>query len=230
MIAEGRFGRALDARFGGAFVNHRDEFRKLPFTVECWVKLDSKSSYNILIANELKSSPTHWELFSMPGSGHLTVYTPGMSPDHTKTANDIADGKWHFVAMQFEPTRIRLFVDGKQSADQEVKPVARRGSPDPAASATEDLPKTQGELALGTLVDQAIGCDGLIDEVRLSSGVRAVDRVPAEALKTDDTTIALWSFDVLTEQSSFIDESSKKLKAWLPGSPDGLPASTAKKK
>ncbi len=220
-IGEGRFGRALDARFGGAFVNHRDDFRKLPFTVECWVKLDSKASYNILIANELKSSPTHWELFSMPGSGHFTVYTPGMMPDHTRSTIDIADGKWHFVAMQFEPTRIRLFVDGKQGAEQEVKPVngAFGSEPKPA----------QGELALGTLVDQVIACDGLIDDVRFSSGLRTVDRVPTEAFKADDTTLGLWNFDTLSEGGSFVDLSANKLKAWLPGSADGMPESAKKK-
>ena len=202
-------------------MNHRDEFRKLPFTVECWVKLDSKASYNILIANELKSSPTHWELFSMPGSGHFTVYTPGLTPDHTRATIDIADGKWHFVAMQFEPNCIRLFVDGKQGADQEVKSVN--------GAFGADLKPAQGELAFGTLVDQAIACDGVIDDVRFSSGLRAVDRVPTEAFKADDTTLGLWNFDALTAQNSFIDESPKKLTAWLPGSIDGMPASAKKK-
>ncbi|HLQ45720.1 MAG TPA: LamG-like jellyroll fold domain-containing protein, partial [Planctomycetaceae bacterium] len=184
-IEKGRFGNALNATAGGAFVNHQETFRQQPFTVELWAKLDSKGSYNILIANELKSSPTHWEIFTMPNTGHLSVYTPGYQPDHTRAAIDIADGQWHFVGMQFEPTRIRLFVDGQPVADQVV---ARRWSPDPAAGATEELPKAQGELAIGTLVDQAIGCDGAIDDVRLSRGVRAVDHLPTESLKADEST------------------------------------------
>ena len=157
--AEGKFGKALETRFGGAFVNHRDDFRKLPFTVELWTKLDSKGSYNILMANELKSSPTHWELFTMPGSGQLTVYAPGLAPDHVRGGSDIADGKWHFVAMQFEPARIRLFVDGQQVADQEVK--AKEG-----VFGSEPKP-AQEELAIGSLVDQVIGCDGVIDDLRI---------------------------------------------------------------
>ena len=123
--------------------------------------------------------------------------------------------------MQFEPTRIRLFVDGKRGADQEVKPVN--------GAFGAELKHAQGELALGTLVDQVIHCDGVIDEVRLSSGLRDVDRVPTDALKADDTTIALWDFDVITAGNSFIDGSSKKLKAWLPGSADGMPESAKKK-
>ena len=217
---EGRFGKAFNTRVGGAFVNHRDEFRKLPFTVELWTKLDTKGSYNILVANELKSSPTHWELFSMPASGHLTVFSPGLAPDHVRAATDIADGKWHFVAMQFEPTRIRLFVDGKQVADQEVK--AKDG-----AFASAPKPAHE-ELAIGSLVDQVIGCDGVIDELRISRGLRPIKEVPSEALKVDDSTVALWNFDTLIEGGSFVDLSANTLKAWLPGSADGMPASAKK--
>jgi len=220
-VIEGKFGKGLDARIGGAFVNHRDDFRKLPLTVDLWVKLDSKGSYNILVANELKSSPTHWELFTMPSTGHLTVYAPGLAPDHVRATTDIADGKWHYVAMQFESARIRLFVDGKQVADQAVK--AKEGA------FGSELKPAQEELAIGSLVDQVIGCDGTIDELRLSRGVRPISGVPSEALTADDSTIALWNFDALTDGGSFVDRSANKLKAWLPGSQDGDPASAKKK-
>ncbi len=219
--AEGKFGKALETRFGGAFVNHRDDFRTLPFTVELWTKLDSKGSYNILVANELKSSPTHWELFTMPGSGQLTVFAPGLAPDHVRAATDIADGKWHFVAMQFEPTHIRLFVDGKQVADQEVK--LKEGAFGSA------LKPAHEELAIGTLVDQVISCDGVIDELRISRGLRPIKEVPSEPLKADDSTVALWNFDTVTDGGSFVDLSAGKLKAWLPASADGMPASAKKK-
>ncbi len=219
--AEGRFGKAFNTRVGGAFVNHRDDFRTLPCTVELWAKLDSKGSYNILVANELKSSLTHWELFTMPGSGHLTVYAPGLNPDHIRATTDIADGKWHFVAMQFEPARIRLFVDGKQVADQEVK------AKDDAFGS--ELKPAQEEFAIGSLVDQVIGCDGVIDELRISRGLRPIKDVPTETLKADDSTIAFWNFDTLTEGGSFVDQSANKLKAWLPSSADGMPASAKKK-
>ena len=157
----------------------------------------------------------------MPGSGHLTVYSPGLTPDHVRAATDIADGKWHFVAMQFEPTRIRLFVDGKQVADQEVK--AKDGAFGSA------LKPAHEELAIGSLVDQVIGCDGVIDELRISRGLRQIKEVPSEPLKADDSTVALWNFDTLSEGGSFVDLSANKLKAWLPGSADGMPTSAKKK-
>ena len=49
----------------------------LPLSVECWAQLDSRQGYNILVANEPKGSATHWELFTMAGSGTLTAYLPG---------------------------------------------------------------------------------------------------------------------------------------------------------
>lgn len=217
----GKFETALATNAGGVFVNHHDDFRRLPLTVEFWAKLTQKQNYNILVANELKSSATHWELFTMPGSGQLAVFTPGLTPDHTRSTAEIADGQWHFVAMQFEPTRLRLFVDGKQVADQIVKANGGAFGPDPKPA--------QGELAVGTLVDQVIGCDGLIDDLRLSRGLRDVSHVPTDALKPDEATIALWNFDSLTAGGSFVDLSAQKRKAWLPGSADGMPASAKKK-
>ena len=34
------------------------KFRQFPITVDCWVKLDDKNPYQILVANETKSSAT----------------------------------------------------------------------------------------------------------------------------------------------------------------------------
>lgn len=152
-LVEGKFGKALDGRAGGAFVAGRDEFHQFPLTVECWTKLADKNSYQILVANDLKSSGTHWEIFAMPGSGIFTAYTPGFAPDHCHTNTSICDGKWHHVAMVLEIDRIRLFVDGTLAADQAIVRTELKSNP--------------GNLALGSLIDQQIGCTGLIDEVRI---------------------------------------------------------------
>ncbi|HVW39645.1 MAG TPA: TIM barrel protein, partial [Pirellulales bacterium] len=92
----------------------RDEYRQPPLTVDCWARLNSKQNYNILIANDTKQSGAHWELFSMAGDGRLTVYMPGMQPDHVRSEVDICDRQWHHLAMQFEPERVRLYCDGRQ--------------------------------------------------------------------------------------------------------------------
>ena len=90
-LTEGRFGKALDVPRSSAVLPAKPEYQRLPLTVECWAKLFDKQSFNILVANELKTSPSHWELFTMAGTGKLTAYLPGMQPDHVRSDADICD-------------------------------------------------------------------------------------------------------------------------------------------
>lgn len=216
-LVEGKFGQALDGRAGGAFVAGRDEFRQFPITVECWTKLADKSNYNILIANELKSSGTHWELFSMAGSGNFTVYAPGFAPDHCNSTAMICDNQWHHVAMILEPARIRLFVDAKLVADQ--------------AHQRNDKATEPGKLALASLVDGGIGCSGIVDEVFVSKGIRPITSIPDKPHVADEATIGLWHLDELVDQKRFEDVGPKKGAAILgqadatkPVPPKGPPA------
>ncbi len=181
-LAPGKFGKALDASGGGVHLDGQPAFRDAPLTLELWAKLTDRGPYNILVANELKSSGTHWELFSMAGTGNLTVYLPGHQPDHVHSTANICDDQWHALAMIYEPTRVRLFVDGKQVADQKIE---RR----------TDRPSQAGGFAIGSLVAQEIGCKGLIDDVRLSKGVREITAVPTGPLTQDEQTIQIWPFD-----------------------------------
>ncbi len=198
-LVEGKFGKALNAASGGLTVTGHESFRQFPLTVECWAKLANKSSYNILVAQENKNSATHWELFTMAGNGRLTAYLPGMKPDHVYSAAEIVDDQWHFLTMICEPKRVRLFVDGKQVADQAVE--FQNGKTEPSG------------LAIGQLVDKAIGCAGLIDDVRISRGVREIASVPEKPLPADDTTLGLWRFDELDDQGRSPDASSHQRPA-----------------
>ena len=92
------------------------DFRNPPLTIECRVTLTSKSNYNILVASDTKQSSDHWEIFSMNGSGMLTVYVPGYKPDHVRSRAMICDGKPHNIAMTYGSEKVRLFVDGKRVA------------------------------------------------------------------------------------------------------------------
>ncbi len=210
-LVEGKFGKALDGRSGGALVKGRDEFRQFPLTVECWTKLADKSTYNILVAHEPKSSGTHWELFSMPG-GAFTVYLPGFAPDHCRSDAMLCDDKWHHVAMVLELERVRLFVDGKQVADQKHK--------------RSEMKSVPGELGLATLIERVIGCTGLVDEVRLSKGVRVPTTLPDKPFAPDESTLALWHLDELVETKRLDDATSNK-NAALVGQVPNLPESSS---
>lgn len=178
-LGEGKFGRALDARAGGVVKPEHPSWRGLPLTAECWVKLAGAASYNILLASEPKASATHWEVYTHPG-GEVSVYLPGRGGDFRSNAN-LNDGEWHHVAAVLEEERVRLYVDGKPVKESGLKPVS--GAPRP------------GGLGIGTLVEGGFGCDGWIDEVRLSRGARPPAGKPDAAPEKDGETVGLWRFD-----------------------------------
>ncbi len=168
---------AWDAAKGALVVPADPAFRTAPLTVECRVRLNSWSGYNILAANEPKSSATHWEIFTTPKDGRLHAYLPGRTPDHLRTAAVLTTGRWHSVAMAMEAERVRLFVDGAEAGVAAMKP----GGGGPVA----------GPLAIGGLSEGGFGCDGLLDDVRILSGVHP----PGAAEAPRDAILAEWRFD-----------------------------------
>lgn len=173
------FGKALG---GGMVAEGRAEHRTRPVTVECWARLNSPREFNILVASDPKASAEHWELYSYAGSGVFSVYQPGRGGEFRSDAN-ICDSRWHYLAAVLEPDRVRLFVDGRLVKDAAAKPM--NGQPVP------------GELAFGRLVEGGIGCDGVVDEVRLSRGAREIAGLPKGPFTQDERTVGLWHFDDL---------------------------------
>jgi quinoprotein glucose dehydrogenase len=173
------FGKALS---GGMVVEGNDAYRTPPVTVELRARLSSSGAYNILVASDTKASGAHWEIFTEPGSGHLTVYTPGLEPDHLRSGVNLVDGTWHQVTLHHAPDSLALFVNGAEVARQAVRRL--------------DKPVVPGSLAVGQLVEGIFHCDGVLDDVRVSRGIREVVQ-SAEPLVDDDATIILLSFDDL---------------------------------
>ncbi|MDB5313627.1 MAG: Xylose isomerase-like barrel [Gemmataceae bacterium] len=162
---------------GGWLAGGKPEYRAPPLTVECRAKFTAKDNFNILVASDTKTSGTHWELFTWPKTGHLTVYMTGMKPDHVRSRADICDERWHTIAMQYEPGRIRLFVDGKKVADEAVT--------------SENKAVVPGGIAFAQLVEGGLGCAGDLDRVRISKGIIT----PTEKeLAPDDATLGFWTF------------------------------------
>ena len=171
------FGRALAYSLVEA---GKPAYRELPITVELRAQLNSKHGFNILIASDPKASAQHWELYSYTKSGVFSLYLPGRGGEFKSSVN-ICDGQWHALAAIIEPARVRLFVDGKQVLDAPAKPLT--GTPQP------------GGIAFGQLVEGGLGCDGSLDDIRISKGVREITGVPSNPLKSDGQTIGLWNFD-----------------------------------
>jgi hypothetical protein len=157
---------------GGVLLAGDAAFREPPITVEARVTLPRKDVYNIVAACDPKSSGAHWEVFSMNGSGMLTAYFPGMKPDHVRSQAMICDNKPHRIAMIYELQRVRLFVDGKQVADQEVESLGRPAAP--------------GGLGIGRLVQGGLGCSGPVDWVRISRGARDLAGIDTGTIAKDE--------------------------------------------
>lgn len=174
------FGKALK---GGWMVEGDAEYSKLPFTVECRAKLDGKGGFNILVASEMKASATHWELYTMMKSGTLALYMPGRGGNYDSKI-DVCDGKWHDLLASADEKSVVLWIDGKQVFERPMQPLT--GKPQP------------GALAFGRLVEGSIGCDGILDDVRISRGAMKPRKGGAPRQRMDNT-LGLWSFDNLDD-------------------------------
>lgn len=172
------FGEALK---GSYFEQDNEPFRTLPLTIECRAKLTGKDHFNILIASDAKSSATHWELYTHAKRGTLALYMPGRGGDFDSQVN-VCDGQWHDFLASIDEKSVVIWIDGKQVFEKPVQPI--NGTP------------KAGGIAFGSLVDGGIGCDGLIDDVRLARGVMRPRKGTAPRLRMDNT-IGIWDFDHL---------------------------------
>lgn len=161
-----------------------------PFTVELWARVDSADNFQILLANEEKSSPRHWELYTFAGSGRLSLYVPGNKQEQTIISDtNLVDGREHFISLVMDASEARLYVDGR---------LAGSGALDLDASPTPD----DAAFAIGSLVDRGLRCNGVIDELRISKGVKEFtpDSVPTGLLTSDESTILLSHFEYGSRQ------------------------------
>ncbi len=191
----GRFGNALNPQGVSFAAPGKAIYQEPPLTVECWAKLNGRDSFNILVANSPKESPKHWEVYTTAGTGNLCAFLPGVTPPNIDSGVNIVDEKWHYVAMTMLPERVRLYVDGKMVKDQEI------GSPHQTPAI--------GPLWFGCYPPHNLGCDGLLDEVRISKIAREIRQTPTAPFAADADTIGLWHFDKL-ENGRFADASLTK--------------------
>lgn len=174
------FGSALA---GGLVLDGEAEYHALPFTIECRAKLEGKERYNILVACNEKSSGTHWELYTHAGRGTLALYLPGRGGDYDSGV-DVCDGQWHNFVASVDESLVVLWIDGKKVLET------------PTGAAGEIHPAKEERIAFGRVVEGGLGCDGILDDVRLSRGTmrpRPGD-APRERM---DNTLGLWNFDDL---------------------------------
>jgi hypothetical protein len=161
-----------------------EPFEQWPLTVEVRAQLNGKVGYNILVASSEKAASAHWEIYTHAKRGTLSVYAPGRGGDFD-TGVDICDGKWHDILVSLSDATVKVWLDGKLVLER--KP----------AAAGKIRPARQRQLGLGRLVEGTIGCDGIIDDVRISRGANEPTTWIKGPRKRMDITLGLWSFDEL---------------------------------
>lgn len=164
----------------------------IPITVECRAKLDRKTGVNTILSNGLRISIRHWEIFSAKDTGHFAAFISGAEPQTIESPVDVADGKWHYLAMQFDGKTVKLFVDGAEAASKTIKP--KQSFADVSALTfgySPDLGASAGDVEL--------------DEVRISHALRKIEGVPADPYKMDAQTVGLWHFDDPNPDAGFED-------------------------
>jgi hypothetical protein len=100
--------------------------------------------------------------------------------------------------MRFDGKTAELYLDGRQVARQAVTRRPR-------------MPTRAGPLSFGAALWDGgeIGCDGLVDDVRISDTLRPITGVPQTALTADEHTVGLWSFDKYAKGKGILDASRR---------------------
>src|SRR3954464_297782 len=122
---EGKFGRALAVEKYSAYAGVNPIYSVVPITVELFARIPAKatSAEIILLANEGRGSGTHWDLFVEKSSGHLGVVLPSFKTERIISKQNIADDKWHYLAMAFDGQSVKLFVDAKEVTNQKLEKI-----------------------------------------------------------------------------------------------------------
>ncbi len=177
-------------------IPYLSQFNSSTFTAEFWVKISTSSSFQVLLSRAPKGSG-HWEIYTTPSTGLLSVYTPDLNPTDNASGVSITDSQWHFLSFRLSSGKVVLYLDGSKIIDQTV---------------TGTIASNTHPITAGALPDQEAPNNfpivGLLDDLRISNTIRTGTAVPSTPLSSDSSTIGLFHFDSL-ENNSFHDDSSQ---------------------
>jgi len=156
VVASGVNGSSADVSSGALKLMGNVELASLPVRVHIRTKLTQSATYNILLAHGLKSSKSHWEVFTEAGSGRLAVYAGGSAPSLFVSDKVITDGYWHDINVQIDVSKVSLQVDGHPAQE--------------FPSSRPDLVPLGGDFWVGGYPPDGLTCTGFIDDLQVWSG------------------------------------------------------------
>ena len=166
-VADGRFGRGLS--FDGAddlvTIADRNELDLLNTgTLEAWVRPSALASWRSVIMKEMAGG-WPWALHASSDAGVPSAHLfSGAAIDALGPAPIVAS-TWTHLAMTWDQTALRLYVDGAEVASQ---------------PATAALTNSTGAVRIGGNSVASQFFSGLIDEVRIYNDARTAAEIAAD--------------------------------------------------
>jgi hypothetical protein len=176
------FGRTNDAEVGGIRIEHASyRLPQGPFTLEAWVHSTSNEGSQGIVA---KTQSSEYALFAHQGRPSFDVHLDGKYVT-ARADKELPLHQWVHVAGVYDGQQVVLFVDGQRVAATEGTGV-RTENQLPLMIAAD--PDGRGQATRPFL--------GMVDEVRLSTGVRySADFPPQLRFEPDADTVLLFHLD-----------------------------------
>lgn len=138
---------------------HRAEFdATVAMTVECWLYLNSSNRFHTLVSHNWQQS--YW--FGVNTANHLRFYRSGGLPNFADSTAFLQAGRWTHVAVTYDGTTARFYVDGVAAGDA---PLANAGA------------NRSQALWLGDDINGGLSLNGQLDEVRIWSTARSASQI-----------------------------------------------------
>ena len=171
----GKFGNAVKVSPGGAYIEvaHTADLTLETFTVECWVMFTSDTGsgeQNIAYKQVGDDRVTRNYTVKMWDGLIWAAFASGGNTDIVELGSqtNVIDGKWHHVAMTYDKTAAKLYIDGKVEDEGALSEI-------PTAN--------EAPLRIGP------GMDGLIDELQILSVALSAEEIQRDM--NDGITLAV---------------------------------------
>ena len=206
LAAAGRYVLRFNGQSSYAVASGLQPSAGATYTLEARVRADSFRTSNI-------DSPTS-NIISWLGPDWMAVFVgvdgaPGLARKTSNASFVYAStqamelGQWYHIAAVFDSTRMRLYLNGKESE------LYRQ---------TFELPETQGGFFIGGVDRQRLPADqndrffdGLIEAVRVSSGQRYIAGFePSLRFTFDDTTLAAFPLQQTDQNTATVQTDLEK--------------------
>ena len=157
-------------------IPHKPELEPEKLTAECWVNIPEKMNSRVygwlLCKNANEWGTGNYGFMFRGGATAVLNNLGGRDKQHMiKQRGSLAKGKWHHLALTYDGTMMRFYVNGAEHGKKDIG---------------EKRPPAKGILRIGKRADGNFGVvGGLYDQVRVWSRELTAAEVKAHAAKPD---------------------------------------------